>query len=262
VRSPDSIASDAAARRESDADLVNRALAGEPDAFARLFHTHKGRVYAICLRMTNNPADADDLTQEAFVQAFRKLATFRGQSALSTWLHHVAVNTALMHFRRRGAPETSLNEIEPGLRRREFARHDDRLKHSLDRIALMRALAALPFGYRRVFELHEIDGYGHREIAKLLRCSVGNSKSQLHKAKERMRECLQSRRRLTCYLQRRAAAEAAEKAKTRGVSLINTPRALQEHRLRDGILPLPSNCVPAETAGFMGRSSWNSVLGW
>jgi len=88
---------------ESDAVLVRRALEGEGDAFATLFQLHKGRVYAVCLRMTNNTADADDLTQEAFIQAFRKLETFRGESALSTWLHRVAVNTALMHFRRKPA---------------------------------------------------------------------------------------------------------------------------------------------------------------
>jgi RNA polymerase sigma-70 factor (ECF subfamily) len=148
--------------------------------------------------MTNNPADADDLTQEAFIQAFRKLSTFRGESALSTWLHRVAVNTALMHFRRRTSPkafESSSLDQESG--HREIGRQDERLHRSLDRIALTRALEALPAGYRRIFELHEIGGYGHREIAQILRCSVGNSKSQLHKAKQRIRECLASRRHFT-----------------------------------------------------------------
>jgi len=191
-----------AASCESDTALVQRALDGDADAFATLFHVHKGRVYAVCLRMTNNTADADDLTQEAFIQAFRKLGTFRGESALSTWLHRVAVNTALMHFRRQSTPKTSLDQTEPDSAKREFGRQDERLKHSLDRIALMRALDTLPSGYRTIFELHEIGGYGHREIAKLLSCSVGNSKSQLHKAKQRIRECLVSRRHLGRHLRR------------------------------------------------------------
>lgn len=189
--------------RDSDNVLVQRALRGDADAFSTLFQTHKGRVYAVCLRMTNNTADADDLTQEAFIQAFRKLATFRGESALSTWLHRVAVNTALMHFRRQSAPHASLDQPAGAeTSKREFGQHDNRLSCSLDRIALARALEALPTGYRTIFELHEIGGYGHREIAKLLRCSVGNSKSQLHKAKQRIRECLVSRRHLARHMER------------------------------------------------------------
>ena len=189
--------------RDSDSVLVQRALGGDADAFSTLFQTHKGRVYAVCLRMTNNTADADDLTQEAFIQAFRKLATFRGESALSTWLHRVAVNTALMHFRRQSAPHASLDQPAGAeTSKREFGQHDNRLSCSLDRIALARALEALPAGYRTIFELHEIGGYGHREIAKLLRCSVGNSKSQLHKAKQRIRECLVSRRQLVRHMER------------------------------------------------------------
>jgi RNA polymerase sigma-70 factor (ECF subfamily) len=189
--------------------LVQRALQGEADAFATLFQLHRSRVYAVCLRMTNNPADADDLTQESFIQAFRKLATFRGESALSTWLHRVAVNTALMHFRRQSLSKVALDapaEHESG--RRELGRQDDRLHSSLDRIALTRALEALPSGYRTIFELHEISGYGHREIAKLLRCSVGNSKSQLHKAKQRIRECLISRRQFARHVRRSRKEQA------------------------------------------------------
>ena len=206
------IPANSAASHFSDAILVRRALGGDAEAFAALFQAHKGRVYAVCLRMTNNAADADDLTQEAFIQAFRKLATFRGESALSTWLHRVAVNTALMHFRRRPASRVCVEQGDSEASRREFGRHDERLKHSLDRIALTRALEALPSGYRTIFELHEIGGYGHREIAKLLHCSVGNSKSQLHKAKQRIRECLGSRRHFARQLQRTIRVEASRKA--------------------------------------------------
>lgn len=184
---------------ESDAALVAKALEGDADAFAILFNRHKHRVYAVCLRMTNNTAEADDLTQEVFLQVFRKLNTFRGESALSTWLYRLAVNSALMHFRRQGPHHISIddpgeNEGVPAPRR-EFGRADERLTFSLERIALTRALNGLPRGYRAIFELHEIKGYGHREIAKLLNCSIGNSKSQLHKAKQRIRECLFPKRR-------------------------------------------------------------------
>jgi len=195
-----------------EAELVQRALNGEADAFSTLFHLHRGRVYAVCLRMTNNPADADDLTQEAFIQAFRKLSTFRGESALSTWLHRVTVNTALMHFRRQSAPKAALeaSPVDHDGNRRDIGRQDDRLRHSLDRIALARALETLPSGYRTIFELHEISGYGHREIAKLLQCSVGNSKSQLHKAKQKIRESLVSRRHVTSYVRRYPKAPTPE----------------------------------------------------
>jgi RNA polymerase sigma-70 factor, ECF subfamily len=254
VKSLDSITSNNGTFRESDADLVRKALGGDSDAFARLFHAHKGRIYAICLRMTNSAADADDLTQEAFIQAFRKLATFRGDATLSTWLHRVAVNTVLMHFRRHGARATSLNETEPETHRRELGEQDERLKHSLDRIALTRALAALPFGYRQVFELHEIGGYGHREIARLLRCSVGNSKSQLHKAKERMRECLASRRRLAGYLQRKSTAEAAARKKAWSARVTDTVQSRRQ-RHAEYECSFPNSHLPplAQTTGWMER---------
>src|SRR5215831_10383259 len=198
---------------ESESVLVKRAIDGDGDAFASLFQLHRGRVYAVCLRMTNNTADADDLTQEAFIQAFRKLATFRGESALSTWLHRVAVNTALMHFRRQSIPHTSLDQPAGGeSSKREIGQHDNHLSCSLDRIALARALEALPAGYRTIFELHEIGGYGHREIAKILRCSVGNSKSQLHKAKQRIRECLLSRRHLARHMERTMKEHVARRS--------------------------------------------------
>jgi RNA polymerase sigma-70 factor, ECF subfamily len=176
-----------------DFDLVKRAQQGDPDAFASLFHTHKARIYSICLRMTNNTAEAEDLTQDAFMQVFRKLATFRGDSALSTWLYRIAVNTVLMHFRKKALRQVSLDEPykqDARLVRREYGSKDDRLSGCVDRIALTRAIRELPDGYRTIFLLHEVEGYEHQEIAELLDCSVGNSKSQLHKAKLRIRELL------------------------------------------------------------------------
>jgi RNA polymerase sigma-70 factor, ECF subfamily len=181
------------AKYDSDAELVRRAQEGDSDAFASLFHTHKARIYSVCLRMTNNAAEAEDLTQDAFLQVFRKLATFRGDSALSTWLYRIAVNTVLMHFRKKVLRQISLDEPynqDAKVVRREYGSRDDRLTGSVDRIALARAIKELPDGYRTIFLLHEVEGYEHQEIAELLDCSVGNSKSQLHKAKLRIRELL------------------------------------------------------------------------
>ena len=182
-----------AAQYASDAELVRRAQEGEEAAFATLFNAHKAKVYSLCLRMTSNTAEAEDLTQDAFLQVFRKIGTFRGDSALSTWLYRVAVNTVLMHFRKKGLRQLSLDEPvnqAAGAQKREHGKLDDRLSGSVDRIALTRAMKELPIGYRTIFVLHEVKGYEHHEIARLLRCSVGNSKSQLHKAKVRMRELL------------------------------------------------------------------------
>ena len=180
-------------RFDSDLDLVKRAQQGDADAFASLFHSHKARIYSVCLRMTNNTAEAEDLTQDAFLQVFRKLATFRGDSALSTWLYRIAVNTVLMHFRKKALRQISLDEPynqDAKVVRREYGSRDDRLTGCVDRIALARAIKELPDGYRTIFLLHEVEGYEHQEIAELLDCSVGNSKSQLHKAKLRIRELL------------------------------------------------------------------------
>ena len=178
-------------------DVVKRAQQGDADAFAALFHAHKARIYSLCLRMTSNTAEAEDLTQDAFLQVFRKLPTFRGDSALSTWLYRIAVNTVLMHFRKKTLRQFSLDqpyEQEGKLVRREYGSRDGRLASSADRISLTQAIKELPDGYRTIFLLHEVDGYEHREIAELLDCSVGNSKSQLHKAKLRIREFLSSAR--------------------------------------------------------------------
>jgi RNA polymerase sigma-70 factor (ECF subfamily) len=181
--------------RSLDADLIRRAQQGDSEAFATLFHAHKMRIYSLCLRMTNNAAEAEDLAQDAFLQVFRKLATFRGDSALSTWLYRIAVNTVLMHFRRKTPCRVSLdepvrNQDDSRSVRREYGTRDGRLDSAVTRVALTRAISELPEGYRAIFLLHEVDGYQHREIAQLLGCSVGNSKSQLHKAKLKIRDFL------------------------------------------------------------------------
>jgi RNA polymerase sigma-70 factor (ECF subfamily) len=177
-----------------DLDVVRRAQEGDSDAFATLFHAHKARIYSVCLRMTNNAAEAEDLTQDAFLQLFRKIATFRGDSAFSTWLHRIAVNTVLMHFRKKSLSQVSLDEpysnSDGAKVRREYGTRDNSLAGCVDRVALAGAIKELPHGYRTIFLLHEVEGYEHQEIAEMLGCSIGNSKSQLHKAKLRIRELL------------------------------------------------------------------------
>ena len=183
----------AASKAASETQLVARAQQGEEEAFAALFEMHKRRVYSLCLRMTGNTAEAEDLTQEAFLQLFRKIGTFRGESAFSTWLHRLSVNVVLMHLRKKGLQQISLDEVDSSQDepvKRDYGDNDRRLMGSVDRISLTQAIAELPHGYRTVFVLHDIEGYEHNEIAEIMKCSVGNSKSQLHKARMKLRDWL------------------------------------------------------------------------
>jgi RNA polymerase sigma-70 factor (ECF subfamily) len=190
----------AAAKAASETQLIARAQQGDEEAFAALFETHKRRVYSLCLRMTGNTAEAEDLSQEAFLQLFRKISTFRGESAFSTWLHRLAVNVVLMHLRKKGLQQVSLDEMDTSQEepvKRDYRDDDRRLLGSVDRISLSRAIAGLPPGYRAVFILHDVEGYEHNEIAEIMNCSVGNSKSQLHKARMKLREWLREDRKIT-----------------------------------------------------------------
>ena len=179
---------------DPELQLISRAKQGDDDAFATLFNLHKRRVYSLCLRMTGKAVEAEDLTQDAFIQVFRKLSTFRGDATFSTWLHRVAVNTVLMKLRQRQLLQVSLDEpvrMESSLFvPRDIGRNDLDLVGVVDRIDLDRAIQELPKGCREIFILHEVEGHEHHEIARLLRCSVGNSKSQLHKARLKMRALL------------------------------------------------------------------------
>jgi RNA polymerase sigma-70 factor (ECF subfamily) len=177
----------------SETQLIARAQQGEGAAFGALFNAHKRRVYSLCLRMTGDTAEAEDLTQEAFLQLFRKISTFRGESAFTTWLHRLVVNVVLMHLRKKGLQQVSLDEVDSSQEepvRRDYGDDDRRLMGSIDRLSLDRAIAALPDGYRTVFVLHDVEGYEHKEIAQIMDCSTGNSKSQLHKARLRLRQHL------------------------------------------------------------------------
>jgi RNA polymerase sigma-70 factor (ECF subfamily) len=160
--------------------------------------------------MVGNPADAEDLMQEAFLQLYRKIGTFRGESAFSTWLHRMTVNVVLMRLRKKSLPTDSLEEtMEPDAEnsapKRDVGAPDLRLSGAVDRVNLERSIEKLPPGYRTVFVLHDVQGYEHNEIADIMGCSVGNSKSQLHKARTRLRELLQEEVREQAREERKAA---------------------------------------------------------
>jgi RNA polymerase sigma-70 factor (ECF subfamily) len=180
----------------SEKQLVRLAQLGDKQAFARLYETHKRRVYALCLRITREQTEAEDCTQEAFLQCFLRLSTFRGDSALSTWLYRLTVNVVLMRLRAAHVKPISLdtsgsNETpgDTGILN-SCPVEDLNLEGAVDRIALHRALRKLPPGYRTIFLLHDVEGKAHSEIARELGCSIGNSKSQLHQARLRLRRFL------------------------------------------------------------------------
>ena len=177
----------------SEAQLIARAQRADEEAFSALFELHKRRVFSLCLRMTGDIAEAEDLTQDAFMQLFRKIGTFRGESAFSTWLHRLVVNVVLMQLRKKGIQKVSLDETDNSQEepvKREYGDDDRWLLGSIDRITLTSAIEQLPHGYKTIFILHDVEGYEHNEIAQIMNCSVGNSKSQLHKARLKLRELL------------------------------------------------------------------------
>lgn len=224
--------------RARDARLVADAQKGDADAFAALFDQYKKRVYSICLLMTGDAADAEDAAQDAFLRVFRRLNTFRGDAAFSTWLYRVVVNTVLMRLRKHELQQVSYDNplyLESSSVERDFGRTDLRLAGTLDRITLARAIQELPPGYRTVFILHDVQGYEHHEITRMLHCSLGTSKSQLHKARLRIRELL--------LKQGKAPHKPAARARA--------GRAGQE--------PLPE--VAAALASLAGPASWEFAGG-
>jgi RNA polymerase sigma-70 factor (ECF subfamily) len=183
----------------SQKQLIRRAQRGDEQAFEALFNTYKRRVYCLCLRMTRDPDQAEDLSQDAFLQLFRRISTFRGESAFSTWLHRLVFNVVLMHLRKKRLPQIPLDDTDSSGQeqpvRHEYGAEDPRLAGAIDRINLAQAISRLPQGYRTTLLFHDAHGYDHYEIAELRNCSVGNSKSQLHKARRRLRALLSAKRR-------------------------------------------------------------------
>lgn len=174
----------------SDLDLCRLAAEGSLPAFEIIYQRHHRRVYSLCLRMTNSQTEAEDLTQEVFIQLFRKAGSFRGDSAFSTWLHRMTVNQVLMHFRRRSVKNEKVSDDGEMPEQTVHGTADPARMPVVDRIALKKAIAELPNGYKNVFVLHDIEGYEHDEVAKMLKISVGTSKSQLHKARLKLRGLL------------------------------------------------------------------------
>lgn len=179
-------------RRCPELELARRVAGGDMAALEEVYRRYHVIVYTLCLRMTRNVAEAEDLSQDVFVSLQRALGSFRGEAALSTWIHRVTVNRVLMHFRKAvvryeqttedGAPPTE--KFEMG------AEAPGRL--SADRVALETAIVKLPPGYRAVFVLHDVAGYEHEEVARMCGIAPGTSKSQLHKARMRLRRMLKS----------------------------------------------------------------------
>ena len=185
----------------SEHETVRRAKKGDVLAYERLYHLHKRRIFHLCLSMTRNVLDAEDLTQDVFLQLHRKLATFRGESTLSTWLYRMAINLVLMHFRKEHllrvfVDENATDTEETALSQIPDNRHPT--SSPVERLALTRALSNLSDGKRTVFVLHDVIGLTHNEVAQKLGFTSGCSKSQLHRAHVDLRAALRqpSRRRL------------------------------------------------------------------
>src|SRR5258708_23679814 len=195
-------------------EAIRLAQQGDAAAFETIYELHSRRVYALCLRMIGDPVEAEDLTQEAFLQLFRKIHTFRGESAFSSWLHRLTANIVLMRFRKKRLAAVSLDELTRSDEERErpiieFGAPDLRLVGVFDRVNLQTAIEHLPEGYKSMFVLHDVHGFEHNEIATMLGCSVGNSKSQLHKARKRLRELLNEVRHYAAHRMPEIAAAGA-----------------------------------------------------
>lgn len=176
-----------------DLQLAHRIAGGDMQAFELLYQRYHRRIYALCLRMTNNVAEAEDLTQDVFIHVYRKIHSFRGESTMMTWLYRVTVNKVLMHFRknsvRREQTTADGEAVEPVVMKQQQS------APVLERLALERAIEQLPAGYRAVFILHDVEGYEHSEVARICGNSIGTSKSQLHKARRKLSELLRDRNR-------------------------------------------------------------------
>ena len=174
----------------SDYELAQKAALGDMAAFEKLYQRHNRRVYSLCLRMTGNVSEAEDLAQEVFIQLFRKIGSFRGESAFTTWLHRLTVNQVLMHFRRRSVKNEKVSDDGEMPEQTVHGTANPNKMPVVDRIALKNAIGELPNGYRNVFILHDVEGYEHEEVARMMGISVGTSKSQLHKARLKLRGLL------------------------------------------------------------------------
>jgi RNA polymerase sigma-70 factor (ECF subfamily) len=179
--------------KAADFELAKVAAHGDMAAFEEIYKRHHRRVYSICLRMLQNASEAEDLTQDVFIQLYRKIGSFRGDSAFTTWLHRMTVNQVLMHFRKRTVKfEKTTEEGETPDQIVSGTSNPERMR-IVDKIALDNAIEQLPAGYKNVFILHDVEGFEHEEVARILGCSVGTSKSQLHKARLKLQKLLKKK---------------------------------------------------------------------
>jgi len=176
-----------------DFDLTRAAADGDMGAFEEIYKRHHRRVYSICLRMLQSPTEAEDLTQDVFIQLYRKVGSFRGDSAFTTWLHRMTVNQVLMHFRKRTVKYEKTTEEGDTPEQMVAGTANPGRMRIVDKIALDNAIEQLPPGYKNVFVLHDVEGFEHEEVARILGCSVGTSKSQLHKARLKLQKLLQKK---------------------------------------------------------------------
>ena len=189
---------------------VQLAATGDMAAFEEVYRTYHRRVYAQCLRMTRSVPEAEDLTQEVFIQLYRKLKTFRGDSLFTTWLHRLTVNEVLMHFRKNAVRRERTTEDGTTPTQIVLGTQNHVRMSVVDRIALGEAIRQLPPGYRAVLILHDVEGYEHEEIGKILGCAVGTSKSQLHKARMKLRRLLKEKKRPPCQKPEKSPARALQ----------------------------------------------------
>jgi RNA polymerase sigma-70 factor, ECF subfamily len=177
----------------NDIDLARTAANGDMAAFEEIYRRHHRRVYSICLRMLQSASEAEDLTQDVFIQLYRKIGSFRGDSAFTTWLHRMTVNQVLMHFRKRTVKFEKTTEEGETPDQIVSGTSDPGKMRIVDKIALDNAIDQLPAGYKKVFVLHDVEGFEHEEVARILGCSVGTSKSQLHKARLKLQKLLKKK---------------------------------------------------------------------
>ena len=175
-------------RRATELRLVRQAQAGDLVAFERLYRDNERKVFGLCFRLSSDPALAEELTQEVFVRAWRKLSSFRGESAFSSWLYPLTVNVALSERRSRRRRDARIVATDDPASL-ERAPRSPAPEAGFD---LEKAMAALPPGARAVFVLHDVEGRTHEEIAQLLGLAPGTSKAQLHRARRLLREALAS----------------------------------------------------------------------
>lgn len=176
-----------------DLALTRAAADGDMAAFEEIYNRHHRRVYSICLRMLQNASEAEDLTQDVFIQLYRKIGSFRGDSAFTTWLHRMTVNQVLMHFRKRTVKFEKTTEEGETPDQIVSGTANPHKMQIVDKLALENAIDQLPDGYKNVFVLHDVEGFEHEEVAKILGCSVGTSKSQLHKARLKLQKLLKKK---------------------------------------------------------------------